>query len=258
MVRCSKCDSIGVIRTSWTSDNSGRRFYCCSKKARLKLKLFKDAAAVAHAKVAYFSVQFSCGCSSFRQFVHLRSAVVTDNTKGPLCGSDFRGNEMVMDFQNSKVYMLSEKGDVTNIATPSGFMTAFSGCFDIMSDIFSTEGCQCSFSTLGTIATEGHRCSMTSGHQKEQEKVHPSIAKCSSHEVEIPLNSAKTKKKHSKFGGLRGKRMMTSASCYIQQNGATHTFMSPVVQDKGKGMVREGTGGVPGVLETSMDICVVV
>nr|GEV94106.1 hypothetical protein [Tanacetum cinerariifolium] len=32
MVRCSKCDSIGVIRTSWTSDNPERRFYCCSKR----------------------------------------------------------------------------------------------------------------------------------------------------------------------------------------------------------------------------------
>ncbi|GJY88112.1 hypothetical protein Tco_0502740 [Tanacetum coccineum] len=32
MVRCSKCDSIGVICTSWTSENPGRRFYCCSKR----------------------------------------------------------------------------------------------------------------------------------------------------------------------------------------------------------------------------------
>ncbi|GJW42733.1 zinc finger, GRF-type containing protein [Tanacetum coccineum] len=32
MVRCSKCDSVGVIRTSWTSENPGRRFYCCSKR----------------------------------------------------------------------------------------------------------------------------------------------------------------------------------------------------------------------------------
>ncbi|GKC65942.1 zinc finger, GRF-type containing protein [Tanacetum coccineum] len=32
MVWCSKCDSIGVIRTSWTSDNPGRRFYCCSTR----------------------------------------------------------------------------------------------------------------------------------------------------------------------------------------------------------------------------------
>ncbi|GJV69620.1 hypothetical protein Tco_1485129 [Tanacetum coccineum] len=32
MVRCSKCDSIGVIPTSWTSENPGRRFYCCSKR----------------------------------------------------------------------------------------------------------------------------------------------------------------------------------------------------------------------------------
>ncbi|GKB66174.1 hypothetical protein Tco_0927586 [Tanacetum coccineum] len=28
MVRCNKCDSIGVIRTSWTPENPGRRFYC--------------------------------------------------------------------------------------------------------------------------------------------------------------------------------------------------------------------------------------
>ncbi|GJZ61826.1 hypothetical protein Tco_0617963 [Tanacetum coccineum] len=27
MVRCNKCDSIGVIRTSWTPGNPGRRFY---------------------------------------------------------------------------------------------------------------------------------------------------------------------------------------------------------------------------------------
>ncbi|GKB82936.1 hypothetical protein Tco_0949831 [Tanacetum coccineum] len=141
----------------------------------------------------------------------IRLPAVIENTEGPLYGSDFRGNEMVMDFQNSRVYMLSEKGDVTNIATLSGFMAAFSGCSDIMLGIVSTEGCQCSFSTLETVATEGHRSSMTSGHQKEQEKVRPSIAKGSSHEVEIPLNSAKTKKKHSKFGGLRGKRL-TSAS----------------------------------------------
>ncbi|GKD55079.1 zinc finger, GRF-type containing protein, partial [Tanacetum coccineum] len=32
MVRCNKCDSIGVIRTSWTPGNPGRRFYCCSKR----------------------------------------------------------------------------------------------------------------------------------------------------------------------------------------------------------------------------------
>ncbi|GJX48505.1 zinc finger, GRF-type containing protein [Tanacetum coccineum] len=30
--RCNKCDSIGVIRTSWTPGNPGRRFYCCSKR----------------------------------------------------------------------------------------------------------------------------------------------------------------------------------------------------------------------------------
>ncbi|GJY09969.1 zinc finger, GRF-type containing protein [Tanacetum coccineum] len=32
MVRCDKCDSIGVIRTSGTQENPGRRFYCCSKR----------------------------------------------------------------------------------------------------------------------------------------------------------------------------------------------------------------------------------
>ncbi|GJS90696.1 hypothetical protein Tco_0773332 [Tanacetum coccineum] len=45
MVRCNKCDSIGVIRTSWTPGNPGRRFYCCSKRAKL-LKLEKKLPAI--------------------------------------------------------------------------------------------------------------------------------------------------------------------------------------------------------------------
>ncbi|GJY77607.1 hypothetical protein Tco_0483408 [Tanacetum coccineum] len=32
MVRCNKCNSIGVIRTLWTPKNPRRRFYCCSKR----------------------------------------------------------------------------------------------------------------------------------------------------------------------------------------------------------------------------------
>ncbi|GJU87879.1 hypothetical protein Tco_1295425 [Tanacetum coccineum] len=104
--------------------------------------------------------------------------------------------------QGSICYL--KKGDVTNIATPSGFMAALSSCSDIMHGIVSTEGCQCFFSTLRTVAIKGHCSSMTSGHKKEQEKVRPSIAEGSSYEVEIPLNSANTKNKHSKFGGLRG------------------------------------------------------
>ncbi|GJY86780.1 hypothetical protein Tco_0500806 [Tanacetum coccineum] len=32
MVRCRICRSPGVIKTSWTPTNPGRRFYCCSKR----------------------------------------------------------------------------------------------------------------------------------------------------------------------------------------------------------------------------------
>ncbi|PWA49556.1 zinc finger, GRF-type [Artemisia annua] len=32
MVRCNRCGSIAVIKTSWTPTNPGRRFYCCSKR----------------------------------------------------------------------------------------------------------------------------------------------------------------------------------------------------------------------------------
>ncbi|GJZ82707.1 hypothetical protein Tco_0647880 [Tanacetum coccineum] len=151
----------------------------------------------------------------------VRLPTVTENTEGLLFGSNFRDNQIVMDFQNSRVYMLSEKGAITNIATPSGFMAAFSGRSDIMNDIVSTEGCEC------------ERSSMNSGQQKVQEKFGRSIGKCLSHEVEMPLKSTKTKKKASKFDVLRAKRMVTSGSPCIQQNGGTQTFMLPTIQDKG-------------------------
>ncbi|PWA42920.1 zinc finger, GRF-type [Artemisia annua] len=32
MVRCPRCNAIGIIKTSWTDINPERRFYCCSKR----------------------------------------------------------------------------------------------------------------------------------------------------------------------------------------------------------------------------------
>nr|GEX65398.1 hypothetical protein [Tanacetum cinerariifolium] len=47
----------------------------------------------------------------------VRLPTATDDTKGLHIGFDFGDNQIVMDFQNSSVYMLSNKGGVTNIAT---------------------------------------------------------------------------------------------------------------------------------------------
>ncbi|GJU46133.1 hypothetical protein Tco_1203399 [Tanacetum coccineum] len=134
----------------------------------------------------------------FENFV-VRLPIAIDNTEGLLIGSDFGENQIVMDFQNSMVYMLSNKRGVTNIATPSVFMAAFSGHSDIIRNIVSSDGCECSLSSSAAIATQGERSSMNSGHEKEQQRLGMSMAKRLAHEVfflymvatDVPLDCAK-------------------------------------------------------------------
>ncbi|GJR64247.1 hypothetical protein Tco_0010312 [Tanacetum coccineum] len=118
----------------------------------------------------------------FENFV-VRLPIAIDNTEGLLIGSDFGENQIVMDFQNSIVYMLSNKRGVTNIATQSVFMAAFSGHSDIIRNIVSPDGCECSLSSSAAIAAQGGRSSMNFGHEKEQQWLGMSMAKRLAHEV---------------------------------------------------------------------------
>nr|GFC91947.1 hypothetical protein [Tanacetum cinerariifolium] len=84
---------------------------------------------------------------------NVRLPPVTEGIECSLSRPDFRHNEIVMDFQNSRAYMLCEKRGVINIVPTAGFMSALSGRSDIMNDVVSNKGCQCSFPTFGNVVT---------------------------------------------------------------------------------------------------------
>ncbi|GJR75895.1 hypothetical protein Tco_0088260 [Tanacetum coccineum] len=134
----------------------------------------------------------------------VRLPTVNDDGGGSFFGSDIFDNQIVMDFEHSRVYMLSAKGGVTNIASafthPKGYTLAFDGtispqtypgrnetdrlptyfefpAFNCLSSLYSSEAqyntiwhnkCVQYYRDVGSIATPGESSFKLTDRENEQ------------------------------------------------------------------------------------------
>nr|GEV62763.1 hybrid signal transduction histidine kinase M [Tanacetum cinerariifolium] len=107
----------------------------------------------------------------------IRSPTLVENGRGLFIEIDMGREQIVLDFENSMVYMLSDKGFVTSIPRTPDFMAVFGSRSAIAPGIDSSAGCTCPLPSLGAIAGTDIPSSMIIGHEKEQARLSVSTRK---------------------------------------------------------------------------------
>ncbi|GJS82264.1 hypothetical protein Tco_0748805 [Tanacetum coccineum] len=171
----------------------------------------------------------------------IRSPTSVENGRGLFIRSDLGREQIVMDFENSTVYMLSDKGVVTSIPRTPGFMAVFGSHSTIAPYIDSSVGCKCPLPSLGAIAATDIPSSMTTGHEKEQAWLSVSTGKCHcvstagrrTDEADASLDSTGPKRKKQKLHAVRVEQMRMPGALSSEGNNNPRNMTASNVRNKG-------------------------
>ncbi|GKA06743.1 hypothetical protein Tco_0685967 [Tanacetum coccineum] len=165
----------------------------------------------------------------------VRSPSVTDATDCPLSEPVFRHNEIVLDFQNSRSYMLSGKGGVVDIVPMAGFVPEFSYRSEFKNDTASDKRCQPSLNAVGNVVIQG-----TSTLSYEFRPSRGITTVCTTTNISpapeagSPSESEKIKRKRCNSNGFYTKKMKPFGISCVQKIEGPQTSVLPTVAYEGR------------------------